>query len=97
MNLVLVGISLAILTLMFVSRYMSARILALSEPKFKQYATIITGMVARGFTATFAALLPSTKGIEIPQLKEIVLIMVLLSTFAAILVSIVYERRAKPG
>lgn len=95
-NLPLAAICGAILMLMFLSRYISARILAISSPKFKQHSTIITGMVARGFTATFVALLPATVGIEIPQLKELVLIMVLLSTFATILISAIYERRLKP-
>lgn len=97
MDVLLVGISLAIILLMFVSRYASARVLALSDPKLKRYGMFMAGMVARGFTATFVALLPSAKGIEIPQIKEIVLILVLLSTLASILVSIIFERRLKTG
>ena len=92
MSLMLLGICLAILFFMFVSRYISVRILALNNPTFKKYAPIMTTMVARGFTATFVALLPSTKGVEIPQFKEITLIMVLLSTIVTILGSMIYER-----
>ncbi|MEE9458506.1 MAG: hypothetical protein V3V84_01945, partial [Candidatus Bathyarchaeia archaeon] len=79
----------------FVSRYVSARIMALSDPLFKKHSKIVASLVARGFTATFIALLPETKGIKVPLFKEIVLIMVLFSTVATILGSIIYERRLK--
>jgi len=76
-----------------VSRYLSVRISALNEPAFKQHLQIMVAMVPRGFMAIFVALMPSINGIEIPQLKEIVLIIVLLSTFTTILGSIAYERK----
>jgi NhaP-type Na+/H+ or K+/H+ antiporter len=91
----LVAICVIILALMFVSRYVSSRILALSDSNFKRYASIISAMVARGFTATFVALLPSTMGIEIPLLKELILMMVLFSTLPTIAASIIFERKAR--
>ena len=91
----LVAICVTILALMFVSRYVSSRLLALSDSNFKRYATIISAMVARGFTATFVALLPSTMGIEIPLLKELILMMVLFSTLPTIAASIIFERKAR--
>jgi len=94
-DLVLIGVCIAIILLMFISRYVSARIMALSDPKFKKHSKIVASLVARGFTATFIALLPETKGIKVPLFKEIVLIMVLFSTVATILGSIIYERRLK--
>jgi NhaP-type Na+/H+ or K+/H+ antiporter len=93
LNLILVMICLGIIAIMFGSRYLSTRIVGLIDPKFKRYSMIISSVVARGFTATFVALLPSTEGIEIPQLTEIILLMVLLSTFACIIGSIIYESR----
>jgi cell volume regulation protein A len=95
-DFMLIGICFAIILLMFASRYVSARIMAFSDPAFKKYATFVAGVVARGFTATFVALLPETKGITVPLFKEIVLIMVLLSTFVTILGTIIHERRLKP-
>jgi NhaP-type Na+/H+ or K+/H+ antiporter len=89
----LLGLSIVILFLMFISRYISSRILALADSNFKKYSTIISSMVARGFTATFVALLPTTMGVEIPQLKELILIMVLVSTITTIVASIIFERR----
>jgi hypothetical protein len=52
----------------------------------------MTFMIARGFTATFTALLPSAQGVEIPQLKDVVLLLVLLSTLMTIIGSSIYER-----
>ena len=95
-DFMLIGICFAIILLMFASRYVSARIMAFSDPAFKQYAAFVAGVVARGFTATFVALLPETKGITVPLFKEIVLIMVLLSTFVTILGTVIHERRLKP-
>jgi len=94
-NFIVLGICIMIIALMFVSRYASVRILSLYNPDIKKYSIFVASMVARGFTATFVALLPSTKGIEIPLFKEIVLIMVLLSTFVSIFGSIIYERKMK--
>jgi NhaP-type Na+/H+ or K+/H+ antiporter len=91
----LVAICVIILALMFISRYVSSRILALTDSNFKRYASIISAMVARGFTATFVALLPSTMGIEIPLLKELILMMVLFSTLPTIAASIIFERKAR--
>jgi hypothetical protein len=52
-------------------------------------------MVARGFTATFVALLPSTRGVDIPMFKEVVLAMVLLSTIATMFGCIIFERKTE--
>jgi NhaP-type Na+/H+ or K+/H+ antiporter len=91
----LVLICFAILIMMLLSRFISFKIFTFFESNLKQYTLMVTLMVARGFTATFAALFPSTKGIEIPQLNEITLLMVILSTFTTIFGSIIYEMRTK--
>jgi NhaP-type Na+/H+ or K+/H+ antiporter len=88
----LIGLCAVLLLLMFVSRFVSARIMGLIDADVRRYASLMSVMVARGFTATFVALLPSTKGIVIPLLKEIILIMVVLSTFVTILGLIIHER-----
>jgi cell volume regulation protein A len=91
-NVAIIGICLSILILVMVSRYVSIRILAFFDKNLRPYATIVSLMVARGFTATFAALLPSTKGIVIPQLNEIILMMVILSTFTTVFGTIAHEK-----
>jgi len=91
-SLILVGVCIGILLLMYASRYLSVRLQALVDPSLKEHATVMTMIVARGFTATFVALLPASEGIEVPLLKEIVLIMVLLSTFATMAGTVIYEK-----
>jgi cell volume regulation protein A len=90
-------IALGIIALMVISRYVSVRVAARFDSEFKQSTTLMTLMIARGFTATFAALMPSSEGVEIPRLKEITLIMVLLTTLITITGAIVYERRVQRG
>jgi cell volume regulation protein A len=89
----LIMICIIVLSLMFVSRYFSARILSLFRKNIKPYSVLMASMVARGFTATFVALLPSTRGVDIPMFKEVVLAMVLLSTIATMFGCIIFERK----
>jgi cell volume regulation protein A len=93
LNLISIGICVIILMFMFVSRYCSARIMGVLDQNFRKYAVIISSMLARGFTATFVALLPATMGVDIPRLKEIILLMVLFSTVPTILGAIIFERK----
>lgn len=96
LNFPLIVICGVILILMYVSRYLAVRLQSIIQPKLKEHTMIMTMVVARGFTATFTALLPASVGVEIPLLKEIVLIMVILSTFATIGGGIIYERFLLP-
>jgi NhaP-type Na+/H+ or K+/H+ antiporter len=96
LNPISIGITVLILLLMFVSRYFSARIMGILDWNFRKFAIIISSMVARGFTATFVALLPATMGVDIPRLKEIILLMVLFSTVPTIVGAIIFERRKIP-
>ena len=96
-NYLLIGTCVVILTLMFISRYVSARVLSIFKPEVKPHVTLMASMVARGFTSTFVALLPSTKGIDVPLFKEIVLAMVLFSTIVTMVGSIIYELKPHRG
>jgi NhaP-type Na+/H+ or K+/H+ antiporter len=93
LNPISIGICAIILMFMFVSRYCSARIMGVLDQNFRKNAVIISSMLARGFTATFVALLPATMGVDIPRLKEIILLMVLFSTVPTILGAILFERK----
>ena len=57
----------------------------------------MTLMIARGFTATFVSLMPASEGIEIPHLKEITLILVLLTTLITMTGTIIYEKVLNKG
>jgi len=96
------GVSPAILLICFsmmglilLSRFLASKVLILFDQRYKGYSTIMTLTVARGFVATLLVFLPSAKGVEIPLLKEIMLFMVILSTFTTIVGSSIYGRRAK--
>ena len=88
----LVGLCAVLLLLMFVSRFVSARIMGFIDDDIRRHASLMSVVVARGFTATFVALLPSAQGIVIPYLREIILIMVVLSTLVTILGLVIHER-----
>lgn len=89
----LLGLCLMIILIVCIGRYLSVKILSFSDDQLKDYTPIISIMVSRGFIASFSALLPSAKGIIIPQLNEIVLMIVVFSTLTTIIGLFIYERR----
>jgi hypothetical protein len=72
------------------------RISAIFDAELKPHTPLMTIMIARGFTATFVALMPASEGIEIPHLKEVTLILVLVTTLITMTGTILYEQRVKP-
>ncbi len=88
-------ICLAMTGLILLSRFFASKVLALLDQRYAGYSMIMMFMTARGFMATLLAFLPSVEGVEIPLLREIVLLMVVFSTIMTIIGSIVYERRIK--
>jgi len=75
------------------SRYVAARVLAIFEPKFRNSVPAITTVVASGFTSTLVAFLSIEAGINIPNLAEIVLLLVIFTTLWSIIGSAILERR----
>ena len=75
------------------SRYAAAKTLALLKPSFANSVPVITTLVASGFTSTLVAFLSIEAGINIPNLAEIVLLLVMFTTLWAIIGSAVLERR----
>jgi len=75
------------------SRYVAAKTLAFFEPRFANSVPVITALVASGFTSTLVAFLSIEAGINIPNLAEIVLLLVMFTTLWAIIGSAVLERR----
>ena len=76
-----------------VSRYAAAKTLAFFEPRFANSVPVITTLVASGFTSTLVAFLSIEAGIKIPNLAEIVLLLVMFTTLWAIIGSAVLERK----
>jgi NhaP-type Na+/H+ or K+/H+ antiporter len=81
----LLGLSGVLVLLIFVSRYLSARFVGLLDQEVRREAVTLSIVVARSSTAIVVALLPGTMGIAIPQLKEMVLLMVLLSSLVTLI------------
>jgi len=54
---------------------------------------VITTLVASGFTSTLVAFLSIEAGIKIPNLAEIVLLLVMFTTLWAIIGSAILERK----
>jgi len=75
------------------SRYVAAKTLAFFEPRFANSVPVITTLVASGFTSTLVAFLSIEAGIKIPNLAEIVLLLVMFTTLWAIIGSSVLERK----
>src|SRR3989338_3835348 len=75
------------------SRYIAAKTLAFFEPRFANSVPVITTLVASGFTSTLVAFLSIEAGINIPNLAEIVLLLVMFTTLWAIIGSAILERK----
>ncbi len=88
----LVLIAFAMLLVALVARYLSTRILIRFDNKFKNNTFLITTILPRGFVATVLAFMPSSYGIEIPYLIEIVLLVIFFTTFIAIISVALYEK-----
>ena len=75
------------------SRYVAAKALSSFEPRFANSVPVITTLVASGFTSTLVAFVSIEAGINIPNLAEIVLLLVMFTTLWAIIGSAVLERK----
>ncbi len=77
----------------FVARYIGALVLNRLESSFRRYTLLISTMLPRGLISTVVLFLPSEKGIVIPNLVEVVFLLVLLSNVITIAGSFAFERR----
>lgn len=86
-------ISFGIISILFIARSFSTRILSIYEKKYSgKESFLISVMLPRGTTATVVSFLPMEEGIIIPGLTEIVLLLLFISTIIAIFGSVIYER-----
>ena len=76
----------AILAAVFASRYITASIISRIDKEIRKEKLLISGMMARGFVATVAAFLPTKYGIVIPNMTDIILLLVFGATLASIFV-----------
>jgi len=85
-------IVLGIVAAAFISRYLSATIVSFYDAKLKKHKALIAGMLPRGFVATVAAFLPLEAGIEIPNITDIMLLLVFATTIVAMITVMLFSR-----
>jgi len=73
-------ITLAMIGLIFVSRFTAASLMGLSDQDLRSHALLIASMLPRGLTASLASVMPENTDVVIPYLKEVILLMVFVTT-----------------
>jgi cell volume regulation protein A len=86
-------LAVLLMTLMVVSRIISVGLVSQREEKYRNEILIISLMLPRGVTASLAAFMPIEQGVIIPLLKEIIVVLVMITTITATLGFIILERR----
>lgn len=81
-----------IIIMIIFSRYISATILSRMDKAFAAYRGLISVMIPRGYVAAVLAFVPASEGIAIPFFTDIVVILVILTTFISIGGVIIYAR-----
>lgn len=77
-------ITFSIITVMFLARYISAMFISRLNYKHQEHVFLISTMMPRGFVATLLAFLPYNEGIQIPLFTEIVLLLIIFTSFVSI-------------
>jgi potassium/hydrogen antiporter len=95
MSVKVVLIVLSLMGLMVVSRAVSVRVISLLDNRYMRHITEISLMLPRGLTAGLAALMPLERGLDVPLLKDIVILMVVLTNVMATIGFMAVERRRR--
>ncbi len=94
LNVFVLKVTFTLICLMVFSRLVSVGVLSIIDKKYLRDIVAIALMLPRGITASLAAFLPIEEGIVIPWLKEIVVVMVLVTTITATVGYIFVEKDA---
>lgn len=73
-----------IIATILVARFISSTIASLFDDEMRRFRMLVTVMIPRGFVATVLAFVPAQRGVEVPQLPEIVLLLVFATTLVSI-------------
>ncbi len=84
-----------IILMILLSRLISTVIISRRDRDFAKYRSLITVMIPRGYVAAVLAFVPAQQGIEIPLFTDIVVILVIVTTFVAILGAAVFGKRKR--
>lgn len=83
LNTYVITIAIVLSVLMVASRSISYRVIQKLDPRYSQHLLTVSLMLPRGLTAGLAAFMPLEKGVDIPYLKDIIIVMILLTNIAA--------------
>ncbi len=84
--LLIAGVILMIL----LSRFLAATIVLRRDKVLARYRSLITVMIPRGYVAAVLAFVPAQQGIEIPLFTDVIVILIVATTFVAILGTAVF-------
>lgn len=88
-------IAVILMIIMALSRLISVGVFSFRDDKYWKDAITISLMLPRGVTASLAAFMPLEQGVNIPLLKEIIVVLVMVTTITSTLGFIFIERGLK--
>ena len=88
-------LAILLMALMAVSRIISVGLFSKRNGRYWNDVLIIALMLPRGVTASLAAFMPFEMGVAIPLLKEIIVVLVMVTTITATLGFIILEKGSK--
>ena len=83
LNLRIIAIASVLSGLMVLSRAISYKTIQKLDPRYSQHLLAVSLMLPRGLTAGLAAFMPLEKGVDVPYLKDVIIVMILLTNIAA--------------
>jgi cell volume regulation protein A len=82
-----------LLGLIILTRYMATVLMSRLDKVFTDYKGLMSIMIPRGYVAAVLAFVPAQEGIQIPNLADIIVILLVVTTLIAIVGTTVYARR----
>jgi NhaP-type Na+/H+ or K+/H+ antiporter len=83
LNIKIIAIASTLSGLMVLSRAISYKTIQKIDPRYSQHLLAVSLMLPRGLTAGLAAFMPLEKGVDVPYLKDVIIVMILLTNLAA--------------
>jgi cell volume regulation protein A len=83
LNIQVIIIASLLSCLMVLSRAISYKAIQKIDPRYSQHLLAVSLMLPRGLTAGLAAFMPLEKGVSVPYLKDIIIVMILLTNISA--------------
>jgi NhaP-type Na+/H+ or K+/H+ antiporter len=83
LNIQIIAIASTLSGLMVLSRAISYKTIQKIDSRYSQHLLAVSLMLPRGLTAGLAAFMPLEKGVDVPYLKDVIIVMILLTNLAA--------------